>query len=286
MKIRVIYNPSSLLSCLAALLTKVKINANNNSTNEHHVILAPYQRYVNHKVTETANHFIVTGTEMHPLHLEEEVKNLHPNGSGVIFAQPGTYEAEIYTCCGVKAIHQAADMDQWIRHQFKESELGSELYALVYLVMKYEHHQSLTEEQMYQIFANEKAINNAVAKNELWTPATISNSTPDEFKDRLTISRTIIERGLEMRDYKKGMQGFKKLTINVLDLFTHYCIRLLSYPHKQFIVYEDLKDCRLWRIYANLKEDGAYMATFLDPQDTWREGNITYVISHAPSTNN
>lgn len=287
-KVRVIYNPSSILSSLSALLTRDKINStvDAENINTFQAIMVPYYRYVNHKVTEQADHFVVTGTEMHPIHLEEEVKNLLYAGAGVIFAQPDTYTAESFKGSDVTNIHHSEDMDQWIRNQFKEADLGSEVYSLLYLFVKYEQHKSLTEEQMYQIFANEKAIFHAVNKNELWTPVSINGSTPDDFKDRLTTVRQIIERGLEMREYKKTMQGFRKLTINMLDLFAHYAIRLLSYPHKQFIVYEDLKDCRLWRIYANLKEDADYIASFLDPQDTWREGCITYVVSHTLNTNN
>lgn len=276
----VIYNPHNLLSTLVAMVKRDQILT---ESFVEVVKLIPYDRSNVFNATGIYDHYVIVGVEMREKHLMRLVNS--SNGVGAIYAQPNTYLYDVSKIKGL-IVHRANDSSEWLTTTVNFEDITSDLKQLLTIIRKYQDFELLSIDDLLSVFVNQEEINNSIQTGNEYEPIYVSSINRPviltAFQKQLAIVRTIISRNFESRYYGTASNGNNIPTAAVPDNFAGMAMRQISYPFDSFIIYEDLKSCRLWRIVTRYPAIGETIANTMAPFDVWHDGMITYAITALP----
>jgi hypothetical protein len=310
--VRIIYSVYNLESKVAALFLTEQIAELNKALpldQTMSVETVAYDRVKRHEVGRPTNILIVLAAELMQTQMEAEIANLTTDGYVNVYAQDSSYSFE-YAFDGspwmkkyskIVKINRVDDHAgnedpeatklSWRGMAVPHNKLSDEQRDLLRAAHEYENFSINTSARdLAFVFANEDLINTALIEK---TPlviqkVSVDNQYPKDCQDFISYRRHIqmvrnhIQRSFGTHHYMFRTGHVMLPTANIPDSFCTTASRLISYPHKEFVTYEDLSNCRLLRIVCEVKSKAIGIAKAMKAHDVWIETGVVYAIVDLP----
>lgn len=277
----IIFNPSNLESCFLALVMKRSIKKDNVN-----IRMVPYKRMNNHLMSE-CNYFVIVNCSVYEEHLKQQIANVKKrkySQSGTVVSYEGSYDKLSKEVAASLDILNPDSLSTW-----KTETMSSHEISLLELIRRYQNFEMMNVNELHSVFAVEQKIKTLAMQNgDLIEDAfyddvnTIKPEVITGWQNTLEYIKTRISAVVEMRSYSEGMNSIKMISANIDEHYAHFAMRLISYPHKCFAVYEDLNGVRITRVYNETIGQESYISKFFDARDFWVEGKVTTVIGPVP----
>lgn len=315
-KIRVVYNPANLESCLAVgfLLKAAK---------EHvcKIDVVSYNRitYVPPAFEDFTITFVI-GCEMQQIEYQEEMDacsemvaisyingemvELH-KGSDKIFLQYTPNSTSGQDSTKINALEESADnsvtkllfkyfTDAHNYSQFGAkitqsstpySELDQEEKDLIQSVFHYSNFMPMSEDDLFILYRYYDDIILSVqtkGSHNFMTHEELTIKKPTEIP-RIRTARGIIGRNFSSQQYFTNQKSKFLPTICVNEEYSHDVMRLINFSYKELVAYEDMRHWRIWRILAETQTQALDIAGMIPHKDRWFDNKILYLVSDIPA---
>lgn len=301
--VRIIFNNKNVEQSLAAIFKCDEVRQEG-----FQPILVPYDRLKKHTV-QPASYFVVMGVELKPEHLDAEVKNVTKGGT--IFAVPESYKGvEFKSAKNVLIeLHKAEHIRDWRTLAVRHENLNPFSRVVFTAISLYQNmHKKVDEESLLLAYHNLGIIESLVEMeidgerdNNNSKTLVVKEEGPqweidygfhilehngynlsEDFKKNIKLCRTLIERNYTVRDYVLRNTTYSIPTANVSDIFCTTAMRLIGYAHKNFVIYEDLVNCRLMKIVTEHPATADTICDILKPSQVWMDGKVRCIIVELP----
>ena len=106
------------------------------------------------------------------------------------------------------------------------------------------------------------------------------------FMTPVSVARNIIHRNMIQANYSNAQKYVIIPTVCVGEESAIEVMRQLSYPYKTVITYEDVRNQRIWRIYAQeAPKIMDFLRSVIKPTEEWCECKIFYMVTDVPTIN-
>lgn len=278
--LNIVYSPTNLESIAVALYKKEEALT---ASEEYKPVLVPYDRTQEFTAPQ-GTWSVICGVELYKDHLADLVKST--SRTTVIFAPENMYAGTKFDKELVRHLTLVEGGEDeyvyWVEEAILLDKMGVEEVEFYQSLRQYQNFEILSIKKLTNIFLNESRMRDSLVKDTPFTFLPSNDHDKDMYFRNLAMIRGMITRGMESQYYGDHSRGLMLQTVAIPFPFAQESMRQISYPFDYFVTYEDVKGCRLWRIFARRSTDAERITKHFNIIDSWTEGFVTFLVTSIP----
>lgn len=276
-------------------VVKLHVKEVNEQVTEDTVQLISYDRTSFFKVPDNIDTVFIVGADVSPIHMGQLIEQ-NPK---VDIRIANHSNSEKYNKTILKNISQTlnnGDNDHYFDNVSKlvfsmfstENHFNdifpsinkSDFINLMDSVVKYSNFELMSLEDTIFVYKNIPNIVNYLEEGIEFKIQLVDQGDSILYAKHVKDIRAIITRNFSLRYLVNGADWLNAPSMAVNQENAHAAIRLVNYSYENVLTYEDMANCRVYRILTKLNEN--WFIKCIKPIDVWHEGNLVFMKTQIP----
>lgn len=258
------------------------------------VELIPYDRTEAFKAPKDVNIIYMIGADMSPLHVGQVIEqNPKVDIRVANYVNSENYNSKIrinikqYLNNGADG-HVYDNVSKLVYTLFADEHFNdifpsinkNDFINLMDNLVKYNNFDLMSLEDTISVYKNIPNIINYLEEGVDFKIDQINQDDNKHYIKHVKDIRAIITRNFSLRYLVNGADWLNAPSMAVNKENAHAAIRLINYTYENVLTYEDMANCRVYRIVTKVNEN--WFIKCIKPIDVWHEGNIVFMKTQIP----